>query len=209
LLYLLDTNKPNQTLADDLAVPVEQIGQLLTPLTRFTNKGGTFAIDNGAFSRFDAKAFFSLLEREKPNRDRCKFVVAPDVVGSARRTGELFHHFYPKLHGWKIALACQDGQEDLPIDWNLIDAVFIGGTDKFKVSDGARQIVKAAQALGKWTHMGRVNSAERILLAEEWGIDSIDGTGLARFAEYRRKVADKRDAPRFDFDDLVPLLKGD
>lgn len=185
MIYLLDTNKGYEELERDLCA---EVGQLITPLTRFRNTGRrVFAIDNGAYSHFNRQSFLSLLERERDNREHCKFVVAPDVVGSARRTLEAFHEWYPKLCGWKIALACQDGQEDFPIRWDLIDAVFIGGSTQWKVSDSAKQIVKCAQLLGKWTHMGRVNSADRIQLAQEWGVDSVDGTGLL-FRDCRLRV---------------------
>ena len=45
-------------------------GQLLTPLTRYSNAGGVFAIDNGAFSGFPAREFAALLTREEKNRER-------------------------------------------------------------------------------------------------------------------------------------------
>ena len=185
MIYLLDTNQDYNELERDLEA---EVGQLITPLTRFRNQERrVFAIDNGAYSRFDRQGFLSLLERERDNRERCRFVVVPDVVGSARRTLEAFDEWYPRLHGWKIALACQDGQEDFPIRWDLIDAVFIGGSTEWKVSESAKQIVKCAQLLGKWTHMGRVNSASRIRLAENWGVNSCDGTGLL-FREHRERV---------------------
>jgi len=84
--FLVDTSPAKMVgLADRELVG----GQLLTPLTRYSNFGGTFAIDNGAFSGFDKSAFKSLLEREWTNRERCLFVAVPDVVGSMARTLDL------------------------------------------------------------------------------------------------------------------------
>jgi len=192
MIYLLDTSHDYDECAVDLDTEPENVGQLITPLTRFSNRHRErFAIDNGAFSRFDGNAFQSLLEREKPNRDRCLFVACPDIVGSARRTLEVFDLYYPKLHGWPIALVCQDGQEDLPIPWQFIAAVFIGGSTAWKVSPYAEAICRAAKTLGKWVHMGRVNTPMRLELAESWGVDSVDGTGISRFTQDRRDLVSK------------------
>lgn len=199
MLYLLDTSESYIQAAAELEVEPECVGQLITPLTRFSNRRRQrFAIDNGAFVGFHRAAFLSLLKREEPNRDRCLFVVVPDVVCSARRTLEVFQFWYPFLHGWPLALACQNGQEDLPIPWELIAAVFIGGDDAWKVSPHARAIVKAAKAIGKWAHVGRVNTPVRLEVVESWGVDSIDGTGISRFTHMRRRLADYRNHPKLE-----------
>jgi hypothetical protein len=106
-------------------------------------------------------------------------------VASARRTLEVFIHWKHKLAGWKLALACQDGQENLPIPWTAIDAVFIGGSTRWKCSEHTAQIVKTAQALGKWAHVGRVNDPDRWEHFDKLGADSGDGTGIARFSHMR------------------------
>jgi len=166
------------------------VEQLLTPLTRFSRQYPQkhFAIDNGAYSRFDRAAFLRLLTRETDAKRLCRFVVVPDVVASARRTLEVFHHWrsLPILHGWPLALAIQDGQESLPIPWDSIDAIFVGGSTAWKMSRYAVQIIQAARALGKWVHIGRVNSPGRFeYFAQQVGIDSIDGTGLSRYTHMR------------------------
>lgn len=199
MIYMLDTSQDYDQCAGELGVAPDQCWQLLTPLTRYSNRGRAgFAIDNGAFAGFDAAAFLKLLEREKPNRDLCRFVVVPDVPMSARRTLEVFDGWRYELQAWPKALACQNGQEDLPIPWDSIDAVFIAGDDRFKQSQSARQIVQAAKALGKWTHMGRVNTVNRVRLAIEWGVDSVDGTGLSRYTHMREAVRDGLTVPSLD-----------
>jgi hypothetical protein len=201
---MLDTSQDYDQCAVELGVEPERCWQLLTPLTRYSNRGRAgFAIDNGAFSGFDASAFLKLLERETPNRDRCRFVVVPDVPMSARRTLEVFDGWRYKLQAWPKALACQNGQEDLPIPWDSIAAVFIAGDDRFKQSQSARQIVQAAKALGKWAHMGRVNTPSRVRLAIEWGVDSVDGTGLSRYSHMRKAVRDMGAAPELDLEDDI------
>jgi hypothetical protein len=137
----------------------------------------------------------SLLDREAEHRDKCLFVTVPDVVGSARRTLEVFERWKDRLAGWKLALACQDGQEHLPIPWDDIAAVFIGGSTAFKCGDHARHIVQAAQALGKWTHIGRVNHPDRWKHFEDMGADSADGTGIARYTHMRQAIAARDDQP--------------
>jgi hypothetical protein len=191
VIVLLDTSHDLSTCADELGC---EVGQLLTPLTRYTLRepNRPWAIDNGAFARFEEKAFWSLLAREEHRKQDCIFLTVPDVVGSARRTLEIFERWKDRLQGWNLALACQDGQEDLPIPWEAIEAVFIGGSTEFKLSPAAAQIVKAAKVLGKWAHVGRVNDAARFAYFEEMGADSIDGTGVSRYSHMRKAIA-KRD----------------
>lgn len=93
-----------------------------------------------------------------------------------------------KLTGWKIALVAQDGQEDLPIPWEGIDAIFIGGTTKWKLSESAKQICQAARAMSKWIHAGRINTPARFEYFEALGADSIDGTGLSRYSWMRERL---------------------
>src|SRR5690348_6528363 len=85
-----------------------EVEQLLTPLTRYTLRSERFAVDNGSFSQFDRDAFLSLLQRERANKSRCRFVAVPDVVAAARRTLEVFHRWRHQLPGWPLALVAQD-----------------------------------------------------------------------------------------------------
>lgn len=199
MIALLDTSQPLDECAKELGVPVEQ---LFTPLTRYRPQQSEqrFAIDNGAFSKFEADAFLRLLERERPRRDLCRFVCAPDVVGSARRTLECFEHWLPKLAGWPVALVCQDGQEHLPIPWDRIEAIFIGGSTEWKLGPAAAQCIKAAIVVGKWCHAGRVNTPGRFEYFEKIGADSIDGTGLSRYSHMREAILRNSVEPRFQFE---------
>jgi hypothetical protein len=151
-------------------------------------KGGGFCIDNGAFAKFKPNVFRGLLEREAGRKDLCRFVAVPDVPQSARRTLEVFHHWYPELSGWPLAYVCQDGQEDIEIPWGLISAIFIGGSTEWKLSRYAADCIKAAKVIGKWVHVGRVNTATRIAHFLPMGVDSVDGTGLSRFKDNQAGV---------------------
>ena len=188
MLVLLDTSESLDVCADELHCEVEQ---LLTPLTRFNlqRPGARFAIDNGAFAGFKAEAFRSLLLRELPRREECLFIAVPDVVGSARRTLEVFEHWRESLfETWPLALVAQDGQQDLPIPWDEIDAIFVGGSTEFKLSSHVEHIVRAAKCIGKWVHIGRVNTPGRFEYFEKMGADSIDGTGLSRYSWMRENI---------------------
>jgi hypothetical protein len=197
MIALLDNGQDLDECAAEIGC---EVGQLLTPLTRYTLRDPSkpWAIDNGAFARLDIPAFLSLLRREQHHQDRCLFVTVPDVVGSARRTLEVFEHWKDKLAGWKLALACQDGQEHLPIPWDEIDAVFIGGSTNWKGSDYVAHIVRAAKAMGKWAHIGRVNGAVRWDHFQKLGADSADGTGIARYSHMREAIANRHHQPALD-----------
>ena len=90
------------------------------------------------------------------------FVCLPDVVGDAARTLDLFDAFMPATETLPRALVIQDGIENFRIPWDDIDAVFIGGTTEFKKSIQAINVCKVAKILGKWIHVGRVNTTQRI-----------------------------------------------
>jgi len=175
-------------------------GQLLTPLTQYSRWDGVWACDNGAFSRFDANAFLRLLRRNQDWRDACIFVAAPDVVGSARRTLEVFERWYPMLTPWPVALVAQDGIEDLRIPWELLAAIFIGGSTEWKMSRAAADVVKAARLMDVHIHVGRINTPRRWKHFCDLGADTCDGSGVARFDWMLAKIAscDFEDRPLFD-----------
>lgn len=187
-MALLDNGQSLDACEAEIGAPV---GQLLTPLTRYRlrDPARPWAIDNGGFKRLDIPGLESLLKREHHHRDNSLFVASPDIVGSAQRTRELFELFKPMLAGWKVALVCQDGQEMLPIPWDDIAAVFIGGSTTWKCSQHVEQIIRTAQIFGKWVHVGRVNDPARWQHFEDLGVDSIDGTGLARYSHMRKAIA--------------------
>lgn len=195
MIALLDNGQDLAECEAEIGVPV---GQLLTPLTRYKLRepDRPWAIDNGGFKKLDIPALKALLAREAHHKGKCLFVAAPDIVGSAQRTLELFEWSRPELDGWPLALVCQDGQESLPIPWNDIAAVFIGGSTNWKCSAHVEQIVRTAKVLGKWVHAGRVNDPQRFLHFERMEVDSCDGTGLARYSHMRQAVASRGDQPK-------------
>lgn len=127
---------------------------------------------------------------------KVRFAAAPDVltwqtadngkpfcIGQAVPTLELFKVWAPRIKalGLPVALVAQDGLEDMldEVPWDLVDVVFLGGSDGFKTGEAGRLVTKWAKNLGKEVHMGRVNSGARLSLAASWGCDTADGTFLA------------------------------
>ncbi len=152
--------------------------QLRTPLTGYALAGVPYGLDNGCFKQFKRKKWERLLLDAHENNP--KFVCLPDMVGDATRTLDLFDCFERQTNGLPRALVLQDGIGNHRIDWSKLSAVFVGGTDAFKISNEAINACKAAKMLGKWVHVGRVNTASRV---RNWiGIaDSIDGSGISKY----------------------------
>lgn len=194
-MALLDNGQDLEVCAQEMGC---EVGQLLTPLTRYTlrDPNGPWGMDNGCFKRFKKAAFLALLARELHHRTTCLFVAVPDVVGSARRTLEVFRYWAPQLEGWPLALVCQDGQEDLPIPWDEIEAVFIGGTTAWKLSLHVVQIIQTALILEKHVHVGRVNDPARWEYFDDLGADTGDGSGIAQYTHMRTAIRDRHAQPR-------------
>lgn len=169
-------------LASECGFP-ETFGQLLTPLTNYrVHPSLPFAIDNGGFSRACPRAFSNLLKKSTPFIERCLWVAVPDVPGDARRTLELFFNFQPIIagQGFKCALVAQDGLEDMEIPWKGISAIFVGGTTEWKCSEKAKSVIRAAQWMGKKVHVGRINTGQRWEEFAKLGVDTFDGSALAK-----------------------------
>lgn len=199
--FLIDLSP--KKLSEKMGSPLV-MGQLLTPLTGYSDAGLPYAIDNGAFSGFPAEKFARLLRRQDNRKDDCLFVTCPDVVGSAQRTLELFklrRKWIPE--GWKVALVAQDGLENLEIPWGELDAIFIGGQDPWKDSKSAQDIVKTAKILGVWVHVGRVNTSRRFQLFDSLGADSCDGSGIARYDEMLEIIERRNEPVKTLFDDFI------
>jgi hypothetical protein len=125
--------------------------------------GLDWAADNQAFTKgFNPDVFFPWLNGLMEYRSTCLFVSCPDVVGNSNQTLDLFDKWCHSFAGWPVAFVAQDGQEtkEFPDD-RLWDCLFIGGSTKWKMSDGAIECIQRAQKLGKRIHIGRVNYYNR------------------------------------------------
>lgn len=155
---------------------------MLTPRMRQRPfDGQIWAADNGRFSaseNYSDDRYLAWLASMPA--ESCLFATAPDVVADPTATLALSVPMLAPIRalGYPVALVAQDGLENLPVPWEDIDALFIGGTTEWKLGEGARVLVAAARRRGRWVHMGRVNSFRRYRYAEQIGCDSADGTVL-------------------------------
>ena len=167
--------------------PHPNLGRLLSPrdYSRAADSAEHMpvAADNDCFQGLDVQRFKSMcyaLEFLPVH-----WVSVPDVVADAKATMRRFarwRDFIASL-GHSVALCAQDGLRSAP--WDEIDCLFVGGSTEWKMSDQAHALVREARERGKWTHMGRVNTARRMMLAGSWGIDSVDGTSTSMFRRLR------------------------
>ena len=152
--------------------------QLRTPLSRHRLTGRPYGLDNGCFTKFRHKTWLRMLDEAKKTPPL--FAALPDVVGDARRTLELFDQFRDLTNCVPRALVLQDGIGDHAIPWDDLAAVFVGGSNSFKINPECINACRAAKILGKWVHVGRVNGVGRL---KNWvGLaDSIDGSGISKY----------------------------
>jgi hypothetical protein len=114
------------------------------------------------------------------------WVVVPDVVADARRTYEYFEWLHPLVADLPLAFVLQDGAGDVGVPFGApgLRCLFIGGSDRFKESAEAAEIVAHGKCLGLWIHGGRCNSSRRARYFASIGCDSFDGTGASMFPKH-------------------------
>lgn len=159
-----------------------RLGFMLTPISEKVHPPDdcVIAIDNGCFAnphKYSTVGYLRFLNRFRSAR--VLFATAPDVLGNHEAT---VSRAVPILHmiravGIPAAFVAQDGWHDSTTPWNDFDVLFVGGSTEFKFRCG-RAAVSAAKLHGKKTHMGRVNSLERLRAAVSIGCDSVDGNFL-------------------------------
>ena len=177
MIYL--SGKWTSILADaqELGYP---IGMLCQPNYGTPMGHITWAADTGIFGKtpFSLARYLRKLERWSSVQKQCLFATAPDVVADWPGTLEKSLPVIPAIKqlGYPVALVLQDGATSDTVPWDILDAVFVGGTTKWKLSEDAYVLVAEANRRGLWTHMGRVNSLRRLQAADIAGYDSVDGT---------------------------------
>lgn len=162
---------------------IGKLGFISTPAQKNKrDKSFTWCADNGCFGKgYPGDAgWLSWLEENSDDVGTCKFATAPDVVGNAEETLERSVPHLPSIRnlGYRPALVAQDGLENLEVPWDEFDALFIGGSTEWKLGIHPVELTRKAKSLGKWVHMGRVNSNKRYKYAKSIGCDSVDGTYL-------------------------------
>jgi hypothetical protein len=149
-----------------------------------------YALDNDAFSAWsqkkpwDVEAWRALLQWAQLSRHKPLWVLVPDVVADREATLQNWVRYAPEAaaYKWPLAFAVQDGMTpaDVPADAAI---VFVGGTTRWKW-----------QTLPMWAescarvHVGRVNELRRLWTCEEYGVESVDGTGWFRDTQDGRRI---------------------
>ena len=128
---------------------------------------------------FDEDLYFRQIRRLEPWAATCQFLVVPDVLQDAEATLSAFSHYARTLDNTPLPLAyvLQDGaeHEDFPPGAQV---AFLGGSDSWRRRWGANLLARAHQE-GLRTHVGRVNSAQRVQALSLTHTDSCDGTYVA------------------------------
>ena len=185
------------------------LDQITTPASRnLLESGTTWCADNGIYSNaYPGDGQYLRWLSTLPDPSRCRFAVAPDVVADHDATLERSWPMLRRIReaGLPVALCAQNGATPDDLPWDYIDVVFLAGivecvpcgwvpaiTDlpletcpdghplaEWKTSAIASAITAEANTRGKWVHMGRVNTRNRMLAAKRMGCDSADGTYLA------------------------------
>ena len=166
------------------AMTTGKISAIMTPMQgNSLPEGVEWCADNGCFGKGwpGETAWLAWLESYTPEqRSRCRFAVAPDVVGDAAATLARSLPWLAAIRalGYPVAYVAQDGSETISPPWDSLDVLFIGGSTEWKLGHHARALVREAKQRGKRVHMGRVNSERRYRYALAIGCDSADGTYL-------------------------------
>ncbi len=149
-----------------------------------------YALDNDAFSAWSKKqtwdvgAWREMLVWAKQSGQAPLWVLVPDVVADRDETLQSWKTYAEEAsgYGWPLAFAVQDGMtaSDVPPSADLI---FIGGTTRWKW-----------KSLPMWTrtfkrvHVGRVNELRRLWTCEDFGVESVDGSGWFRATDGGRQA---------------------
>lgn len=168
------------------------LGTLVTPSNGafaqarrlWSNYGMPWAADNECFLGLDSVKYRGMLARIA-GAPGCLWVTVPDVVGDAAATMSLFDDWADEVKGsgHPLALVAQDGAESLPVPWDRIGALFIGGSTEWKLSAHAAGLAAKALSMGKAVHMGRVNTLTRYRHAHAIGCHTVDGTNVCMWPD--------------------------
>ena len=136
-----------------------------------------YGLDNGRYAvwahgrTWDEVLFWRLLET---HGNDARWVVVPDAVGDRDETLREWDRWAPRLTGYTLAMAVQDGMTaaDVPCEASV---VFIGGTTTWKRRTAAMWCERFPRV-----HVGRINTYRWLWVCHELGAESCDGTGWYR-----------------------------
>jgi hypothetical protein len=194
--YIDDYTDRLKNYHDDI-LPLGLIVQPKTYREGYLHRAGLYkwvAIDNGRFTEAGRRLFcpreYTRMIRDGLERagDHLLFATASDEPFDWAETLRLSRPWLRRIRrmGCPAALCAQEGMSMRSIPWDEFDCLFIGGNDAFKESDLIRSTCSEAKRRRKWVHMGRVNGLRRLLIALDFGVDSVDGTYLLHEARKGR-----------------------
>lgn len=168
----------------------DHLGILLSPacgngIERTMASGLPWAMDNGAYSGFDATAYKKMVAKcEGHQRHGLRWITCPDVVGDHQATLNLFDQWgmYLLRRHLPVAFVAQDGCTTGDVPWEFIQCLFIGGTTEWKLGEDVVRLLEICRLKGFNVHVGRVNSRKRIRWCFDQGVASVDGTSMSRFS---------------------------
>lgn len=180
------------------------------------NEGFRYALDNGAWSAFtqgrpfDVPAFERALRKMGGNAD---WTVLPDIVAGGPPSLDLSLKWMRRvLDETPVALlAVQNGITPNDVRGFLGPRVglFVGGDTKWKL-DTMAAWGALGREVGCWVHVGRVNSARRILHCSSVGAHSFDGTSVSRYSVSLRRLENARQQqPLFFADGSLSAMSSD
>lgn len=163
---------------------------MISAAERFETFGMPYALDNGAWKAFRNRSEFDAdLFRRACSflGDGADFIVAPDIVsgGLPSLDRSLLWLDYCLARCPLVLIPVQEGMHVEHIAPFLCSSIgiFIGGQEEFK--EGTMQDwADLAHGHSAYVHCGRVNSQRRLLLCQQAGIDSFDGSGPAKFQKH-------------------------
>jgi hypothetical protein len=160
------------------------LGMIATPAQgNAIPQHAVWCCDNGCFGDGypGDSGYLEFLSGKAALRARCLFAVAPDVPFNMTASLARSAPMLPRIRalGYLVALAAQNGSEDMTLPWGDFDVLFLGGDTPWKLGPHARTLTEQARERGKHVHMGRVNSLRRLRYADAIGCHSADGTFLA------------------------------
>jgi hypothetical protein len=181
VLYLAN---PCASPAIRAAMTAGQLGYIDTPRQGNVRHAGVlWCADNGCYGKGwpGYERWYRWLAANADASATCLFATAPDVVANHFATEARSRRWLQRIRdlGYPVAFVAQNYMELSTWDlWDEIDCLFIGGDTAWKLGGEAANLAAVAASLGKWVHMGRVNSEKRYRYAEAIGCDSVDGTYL-------------------------------
>lgn len=175
-----------------------QLGRLITPDNGNAVEGlmgwEYVGADNSMLSGPDPDNILRLWDRLAVLRPPgLRFVACPDdatmtqsgPVVSWAGTLTLWRCWLPAIRARNLpaAIVLQDGASVGDVPWDEAQAVFVGGSTRWKLSQAAALLIRVAKAKEKWVHVGRINSMRRLSHFDQLPVDSFDGGQFSMFPD--------------------------